>query len=107
MKIDFNGKTIRIQPRILINQLDGKVLKEISGANGTYCLDCLATKQTANDIEQVKIGFDLNRSTAKMIALYDKIGDNLASMKSGDRLGLTNKPMLHSYYLSMINGSIA
>ena len=103
LTIDLDGQSIAFKPEIKLNQLDGKILIEITGLRGAFCLLCFVTRKDANDPFIIRNGFVLNRTNDEMLSLYEFFGDDLLSVKSEERSGMTGKPMITGNEISVYN----
>ena len=103
LQIELNGNIVSFTMTVKLSQLDGKLLIEISGLRGAFCLLCTVSRDDANDISEIKKGFKMDRTNEDMIALYEYHGENLLKIKSADRVGLTHEPMISGSDIDIYN----
>ena len=94
LSIDLNDRLVTIDSHIKISQIDGKIIITISGCGGAFCTICCCNREEANDPGAIQRGFEMDRTNADMISIYDFFGDELMSVKSDDRVGVTYEPMI-------------
>ena len=104
LQIEFEGKTVTLHPNYKFSQVDGLVLKKITGLGGAFCLICYVDEKSASNPEVVKNGFLFERTNNESVEFYEKNHSRLSKMKSKDRYGMTSEPLLkyHRFNVDLV-----
>ena len=92
--------------RQLFIQADRAVLDKICGCRGAFCLNCLASIQGGNSIQNIEAGFPLDRNLNDMHTLFHHLYDSyncenldqFLKINTVSRKGLSHKPMGEGYF---------
>ena len=96
----FN-KEVEINSSIDLTQFDNKTISALSGTNGAYCNQCDHDIESANQIENIRNGFEVTRSIQSTQQKYEELlqhptvrrGEPFGKIPSKTRKGVTHKPM--------------
>ena len=87
---------------LLFSQIDGKIIKLMSGLGGAYCTMCGASAADGCDLAMISRGFKIDRDMNDVWDMWDymsytdKDGQVVIHKETGDyplRAGLTQKPL--------------
>ena len=82
------------QVEIQRSQLDGEMVKILSGAGGGCCQFCTATFKQIHDPDMVKDGFPINRSITYAKVVFEEVNEEeFFSLSSNQRFNITHKPI--------------
>ena len=83
-------------------QIDGKVICQLVGLNGSFCTCCTASLEDAHNPVLIANGFEIDRTIDDIWELfnslveYDEDGNEVIVSKPGDyavRTGITSRPL--------------
>ena len=76
-----------------ISMLDGKMADIIQGDAGAFCHYCNATRADANNIEQIKEGFQIEKSAEKCLETWQALESGEMPYHDKSRAGQVNEPL--------------
>ena len=71
--IEVNGKKVKFETKLTFDQVDKKVIKELCGCNGSYCLFCNISQKNASDPIIIRKGFKVEKKMSDIIAKIDEL----------------------------------
>lgn len=119
--IDFGGFQANFKINIVLNQVDTKMIKMLSGLTGAYCTFCNISEKGAHNVNSIVMGFPNTRDINGLNNLFDELcvldenGKEFIPRRKDDylrRRGLCQRPLtkadvctnitiLHSYLNSL------
>ena len=102
-QIKINGKDVIFKAKITFHQADRKVLKEICGCNGSFCLYCFISKVAASNPDIIRRGFDVEKNIDDIIKMATALaskGQLNSKTSSEKRHGITYFPLETGYLRS-------
>ena len=71
--IEVNGKKVKFETKLTFDQVDKKVIRELCGCNGSYCLFCNISQKNASDPIIIRKGFKVEKKMSDIIAKIDEL----------------------------------
>ena len=71
--IEVNGKKVKFETKLTFDQVDKKVIKELCGCNGSYCLFCDILQADASNPIIIRKGFKVTKKMSDIIAKQNEL----------------------------------
>ena len=77
-----------------ISMVDGKMIDLIHGDSGSFCHYCDVTRDEANNMELIKMGFPLTKTYQQVQERWDKLASGEMAYSNPERKGQCHEPMV-------------
>jgi len=101
--IDVEGRSIRVNVKLPMTMIDGKMRTLMSGCGGAFCILCVCTREEARNLDE---SFSINRTGQQVADIWEKLESGQLKKKAGDqesRQGVTQCPIMDLEVLQSIS----
>ena len=80
--IDVEGRSIRVNVKLPMTMIDGKMRTLMSGCGGAFCILCVCTREEARNLDE---SFSINRTGQQVADIWEKLESGQLKKKAGDQ----------------------